>query len=144
MPLSIRPTTAATARSCWRWSAMRSTQSFAAKASSAYPKIRGVSWPAASRMSWTSPDEWSRMKAGLNCVMCADIHLDENAFSHKVAEFEHTYVRLPKNQYLRGWTVVALKRHANELFELTNSELLAFWRDVARVAEAIDRLYRPA
>jgi hypothetical protein len=42
------------------------------------------------------------MKAGLNCVMCADIHLDENAFSHKVAEFEHTYVRLPKNQYLRG------------------------------------------
>ena len=84
------------------------------------------------------------MKAGLNCVLCADIHLDENAFSHKVAEFEHTYVRLPKNQYLRGWTIVALKRHANELFELTDSELRAFWRDVACVAEAIDRLYRPA
>jgi diadenosine tetraphosphate (Ap4A) HIT family hydrolase len=84
------------------------------------------------------------MKAGLKCVMCADIHLDENAFSHKVAEFEHTYVRLPKNQYVRGWTIVALKRHANELFELTDSELAAFWQDVARVAEAIDRLYRPA
>jgi hypothetical protein len=76
------------------------------------------------------------MKAGLNCVMCADMHLDENAFSHKVAEFEHTYVRLPKNQYVRGWTILALKRHANELFELTDPELAAFWQDVARVAEA--------
>jgi diadenosine tetraphosphate (Ap4A) HIT family hydrolase len=78
-------------------------------------------------VSWTSADEWSRMKAGLDCVMCADIHLDENEFSHKVAECEHTFVRLPKNQYLRGWTIVALKRHAEELFELTDSELLALW-----------------
>jgi len=84
------------------------------------------------------------MKAGVNCVMCADIHLDENEFSYKVTEFEHTFVRLPKNQYLRGWTIVALKRHANELFELTDSELLGFWRDVARVAGSIERLYRPA
>jgi diadenosine tetraphosphate (Ap4A) HIT family hydrolase len=76
--------------------------------------------------------------------MCADIHLDENEFSYKVAEFDYTYVRLPKNQHQRGWTIVVLKRHANELFELTESELAGFWRDVARVAQALDRLYRPA
>ena len=76
--------------------------------------------------------------------MCADIHLDENDFSYKVVEFEHTFVRLPKNQYQRGWTIVALKRHASELFELADVELLAFWQDVARVARALDRLYRPA
>ncbi len=48
-------------------------------------------------MGWTSVAEWDRLKAGVGCPMCADIHLDENAFSYKVAEFEHTYVRLPKN-----------------------------------------------
>jgi ATP adenylyltransferase len=52
-------------------------------------------------------------------------------------------VRLPKNQYQRGWTLVVLKRHAHELFELTEVELAAFWRDVARVAKALDYLYHP-
>jgi hypothetical protein len=36
------------------------------------------------------------MKSGTACPICADIHLDENPFSYKVAEFEHTYVRLQK------------------------------------------------
>lgn len=95
-------------------------------------------------VEWKSPAEWSRLKAGVDCGFCADIHLDVNAFSYKVAEFEHSIVRFPKNQYVRGWTIVALKRHANELFELTDSELLAFWRDVANVALALERVYTPA
>jgi diadenosine tetraphosphate (Ap4A) HIT family hydrolase len=95
-------------------------------------------------MAWTSLDEWNQLKAGVGCPMCADIHLDENDFSYLVAEFEHTYVRLPKNQFSRGWTIVVLKRHASELFELTELELCAFWRDVALVARALDGLYRPA
>jgi diadenosine tetraphosphate (Ap4A) HIT family hydrolase len=95
-------------------------------------------------MHWKSPDEWRQMKSGLDCQVCADIHLEVNAFSYLVAEFEHTYVRLPKNQYMPGWTIVFLKRHANELFELTETELLGFWRDVARVARALDQLYQPA
>jgi diadenosine tetraphosphate (Ap4A) HIT family hydrolase len=61
-----------------------------------------------------------------------------------VTEFEHTYVRLPKNQSRRGWTIVVLKRHASELFELTELELSAFWRDVTLVARALDGLYQPA
>jgi diadenosine tetraphosphate (Ap4A) HIT family hydrolase len=76
--------------------------------------------------------------------MCADAHLEVNDFSYRVAEFEHTWVRLPRNQYLRGWTIVVLKRHASELFELNDGELLGFWRDVANVASALDQLYRPA
>ena len=95
-------------------------------------------------VQWTLPEEWNRLKTGLGCVMCADIHLDVNDFSFKVAEFEHTYVRLPKNQYPRGWTIVFLKRHVSELFELNEAELLAFWRDVARAGLALQRIYTPA
>jgi diadenosine tetraphosphate (Ap4A) HIT family hydrolase len=95
-------------------------------------------------MAWISPEQWHQLKAGVRCPMCADIHLEENEFSYLVTEFEHTYVRLPKNQFRRGWTIVVLKRHVSELFELTELELSAFWRDVTLVARALDGLYRPA
>jgi diadenosine tetraphosphate (Ap4A) HIT family hydrolase len=95
-------------------------------------------------MAWISPDEWHQLKAGVRCPMCADIHLEENEFSHLVTDFEHTYVRMPKNQFRRGWTLVVLKRHASELYELTELELSAFWRDVTLVAGALGDLYQPA
>jgi diadenosine tetraphosphate (Ap4A) HIT family hydrolase len=39
--------------------------------------------------------------------------------------------------------VVALKRHANELFELSDDELADYWRDVADAAAAIQRVFAP-
>lgn len=74
-------------------------------------------------MKWLPPEVWTRLKDGIDCSMCADLHLDENPFRLKVAELRQSYVRLPRNQYLRGWTVVALRRHASELFELSDAEL---------------------
>lgn len=94
-------------------------------------------------MRWAPPDVWQRLREGSDCPMCADIHLPENPFSYLVAELPFSYARLVKNQYVRGYTVVALKRHACELFELSPAELAVFWGDVARVARALDRLYRP-
>lgn len=44
---------------------------------------------------------------------------------------------------MRGWTIVALKRHACELFELTPEELSGFWTDVALVAKGLDQIYQP-
>jgi diadenosine tetraphosphate (Ap4A) HIT family hydrolase len=41
-------------------------------------------------------------------------------------------------------TIVFLKRHVSELFELNDAELLAFCRDVATAALALQRIYRPA
>ncbi len=75
--------------------------------------------------------------------MCADIHLDVNAFSYKVAELQQTYVRFCRNQYRRGWTILALKRHATELFELAPDDHAEFWQEVASVARALNTLYRP-
>ena len=94
-------------------------------------------------MAWTDPVAWARMLAGSDCIMCADIHLEANAFSFLVAELRQSYVRLGRNQYRRGNTVVALKRHANELFELSDDELADYWRDVADAAAAIQRVFAP-
>lgn len=94
-------------------------------------------------MAWADPAAWARLRAGADCIMCADIHLPANAFSFLVAELRQSYVRLARNQYRRGYTVVALKRHATELFELADDELAGYWRDVADAAAALQRVFRP-
>lgn len=93
---------------------------------------------------WQDPTRWERMKDGSNCPMCLDGHLPANDFSFLVVELAHSYVRLPRNQFMRGWTILILKRHACELYELTSTELAGFFTEVARVAQAVAGIYRPA
>ena len=76
--------------------------------------------------------------------MCVDFPMPENQFSFLVTELKQSYVRLPKNQYCFGYTIVGLKRHANELFELTATELAEYWGEVSLVAHALDEIYHPA
>lgn len=94
--------------------------------------------------NWPERETWEAMKAGDACEMCEDIHLPENQHSFLVADLDITYVRLPRNQYKRGWTILALKRHASELFELTAEELSGFWGEVSAVAEVLNQIHSPA
>jgi diadenosine tetraphosphate (Ap4A) HIT family hydrolase len=73
--------------------------------------------------------------------MCADAHLETNQLSRLIAELRQRYVRLVHSRYRRGYTVIILKRHANELFELTDAELAGYWPDVADTAAAIQRVF---
>jgi diadenosine tetraphosphate (Ap4A) HIT family hydrolase len=75
--------------------------------------------------------------------MCADAHLDDNPFSLKIADLRSSIARLVRNQYMPGWCVVVLRRHACELFELSADELADFWSDVAALAQAIQAVYQP-
>jgi diadenosine tetraphosphate (Ap4A) HIT family hydrolase len=95
-------------------------------------------------MKWTARKKWNELKKGVNCPMCDDMHLTENKFSFLVSELKQSFVRLPKNQYQKGYTVVILKKHANDLFELNKKELSEFWQDIALVAKAMDKTYKPA
>ena len=47
-------------------------------------------------MKWHSPEQWAQLKQGIGCAFCQDLLADENDFSFKVAELEHSVVRLPK------------------------------------------------
>lgn len=49
-----------------------------------------------------------------------------------------------KEQTHRGRCVVAYNRHVNELYELPESELARFMRDVARAAKAMKAAFNPA
>lgn len=94
-------------------------------------------------MTWKNPKKWEAMKQGDGCFMCSDIHLEENKHSFLVKELEHSYVRFPKNQHYRGWVVVFLKRHVNELYELSDEEIAGYTKEVARVAKAVNKVYQP-
>jgi diadenosine tetraphosphate (Ap4A) HIT family hydrolase len=93
---------------------------------------------------WQQRDRWLAMKSSEACPICADIHLDVNEFSFKVAELERSWLRFNRNESAAGWCIVFLKRHANELWELDADELAGFWRDVARAAKVVNRVYQPA
>ena len=47
------------------------------------------------------------------------------------------------DQFFTGWTVLVLKRHATELFDLTPDERARMMDDIVRVAAALQALYRP-
>lgn len=95
-------------------------------------------------MSWKDAQVWERLKSGADCPMCSDeIYLEENAYGFKVADLPTSVVRLSRNQFHRGWTVVILRRHACELHELTAEEISGFWRDVALASNALQTVFHP-
>jgi diadenosine tetraphosphate (Ap4A) HIT family hydrolase len=56
---------------------------------------------------------------------------------HRIAEVGLTIAYLYEDQFFRGWTVLVLKRHATELFELTREERSGLIEEVAGVAGAL-------
>jgi diadenosine tetraphosphate (Ap4A) HIT family hydrolase len=83
------------------------------------------------------------MTAGIDCPMCADIHLPTNPYSDLIAELPGSYARLNHNQTHAGYTVVFAKRHAVEVHDLNADELRLFWIDVAAVGRTISALFAP-
>ena len=60
-----------------------------------------------------------------------------------ICELPFSRVYLFRNQAYRGRCVVALKRHAEELYELTDEELQGFMKDTKRVCRAVAETVQP-
>ncbi len=58
---------------------------------------------------------------------------------HFIAEAGLTRAYLHDDQFFRGWTVLVLKRHATELFHLSQGERTGLMEEVARAAETLAR-----
>lgn len=77
------------------------------------------------------------------CIYCAkDQRLTDLMI--QVAELDASIVYLFKEQTYKGRCVVAYKKeHKNEIFELSETELVSFSKDVARVAKAVNAAFEP-
>nr|WP_302596771.1 HIT family protein [uncultured Cellulosilyticum sp.] len=61
----------------------------------------------------------------------------------KICDLEASTLYLFKEQTYRGRCLVAYKEHKSEIFHLTDEERNAFMKDVARVANAMDKAFSP-
>ncbi len=61
----------------------------------------------------------------------------------RIADCGLTIAYLFEDQYFPGWTVLVLKRHATELFQMTTAERGQLIEEVSRVAQALATVYQP-
>lgn len=62
---------------------------------------------------------------------------------HWIADFDLTKAYLHDDQFFPGWTVLVLRRHATELFDLTKDERGRLIEEVSEVATALALAFEP-
>jgi diadenosine tetraphosphate (Ap4A) HIT family hydrolase len=70
----------------------------------------------------------------LTCKVCAG---EWPSKDHKIAELGLTVAYLSDDQFFLGWTVLVLKRHATELFDLTREERTQLIEEVTEIARTL-------
>lgn len=84
------------------------------------------------------------MKRDTKCLICKRTSLikkGENRFF--VKELESGYVVLGDYQYFKGYTLLLSKFHVNELHKLKKKDRTQFLEDMALVAEAVYKAFKP-
>ena len=74
------------------------------------------------------------------CPMCRRWDDDSDL---RVAELEHSFVVLNRDQYFPGYTLLFTKQHVTELFHLDPAVRSGLMEEVSRAAEALFTLFQP-
>ena len=94
---------------------------------------------------WADEKRWAELVRGENCPLCAAVAADEPEDEHGItmADLPYSRVRLARNQYVQGYTVVIANRHVREPYELGRQERIGFFDDVMRVGQALETVFQP-
>lgn len=74
------------------------------------------------------------------CVMCRRLTERDDRW---IAEFPLTMAYLNQDQFFPGYTLLIFKRHATELYHLTQQERAAMMEELSQLAKALDTVFRP-
>jgi diadenosine tetraphosphate (Ap4A) HIT family hydrolase len=74
------------------------------------------------------------------CPMCR--RWDDDA-DLRIAELEHSFVVLNRDQYFPGYTLLFTRQHVTELFHLDRTVRCGLMEEVSCVAEALFSAFRP-
>jgi len=77
----------------------------------------------------------------IGCLYCERNQVQKDLMI-EICDLDVSTVFLFKEQTYKGRCVVAYKKHDVELYELDDKELLAFMKDVNRVASAMKKLFK--
>ena len=78
--------------------------------------------------------------AAPRCKVCAGAWPPQN---HTIADLSLSIMYLFEDQFFPGRTVLVLKRHATELFELTREERSVLMEDATAAAHALQKAFTP-
>lgn len=78
----------------------------------------------------------------MECMYCQETAKTKDLLI-KIGELDYSVLYLLKDQKQRGRCVLALKNHREELFQLTEEEMVGFYKDASRVAKALYELFHP-
>lgn len=79
----------------------------------------------------------------IGCLYCERNQVQKDLMM-EICDLEISTVFLFKEQTYKGRCVVAYKKHDVELYELDDKELLAFMKDVNKVASILKKLFNAA
>ncbi len=93
--------------------------------------------------AWMPRERWDALVRGDGCPFCADVRAaePENRFSFLVAELSLSHLRLGRNQHLPGYCALICTRHVREPYELSEPDRAAFFSDMARAGQALERAF---
>ncbi len=62
----------------------------------------------------------------------------------RIAELEHSYLILNRDQFFPGYTLLFTKNHVTELFHLEREARIGLMEEVSSVAKALYKVFNPA
>ena len=86
---------------------------------------------------WSNPEEWERLRNADSCPVCLHGRPED-----AIAELETSFLIASEDGPMKGYCFLLFKRHAIELYELSDEEAASFMRDVQRTARAVHEITR--
>ncbi len=78
------------------------------------------------------------MSHNSSCQICEKVWPSDD---HYIGDLGLTKAYLFDDQFFAGWTVLILKNHRTELFQLTREERMELIEEVSRVGEALAKIF---
>lgn len=79
------------------------------------------------------------------CLICERVDLArQNRNPYLIAEMEHTYFVVGDHQFHRGYSLVLLKDHVREPYDLPLNAQIEHFAEVMRAAVALNETFQPS
>lgn len=90
-------------------------------------------------------DRWARERDGEDCVLCGRSDIDEDEWGIRVFSGESVDGFAWKTGVIAGYVVAVWRgEHVAEPTQLASDQAAAYWREVTRIARAVEICFEPA
>src|SRR5471032_2072959 len=93
--------------------------------------------------AWMPRQRRDALVRGEECPACAEIQSGLTEEGYVVARLQLSHLRLMRNQFVPGYSVLVCTQHGPEPYHLSTDEQALFFQDLVRATQALDRVYAP-